>query len=401
MSEQWHQDYVQLAFRIDKVFHKRIKLPYVDYYYGPPEWKTRVESEPEQEPIVLLRETTTLLDALDMQGFDQHRAAYLSKQVGAMEMACRKLNGERFSLIEELHRLFDISFVWTPEVQFDEALALYQEALPGKGTLADRLHQWRKQHSIPAEKRALVPGIVERMLAEIRSRTLSLVELPANEGIDAPVLEMDDEFGGACWYQGNYRSHVEINIDDCIQRGVHVQVLMDALCHEVYPGHHTAYTLREHHLHREQGYQEEMIGLIFIPAAVIGEGIATTACEMLFSPHELEAWLVEYVYPELGIVADRADVAKIQQATDTLNGLWGNAIFMLREGQSEDALRAYLAPYMRQPHLPFWQLPFHEGFGFVEPYGKRLMQSWLQGPDRQQTFRRFLAEQWYPSQLVK
>ncbi|HEX4716156.1 MAG TPA: hypothetical protein VH164_14640 [Ktedonobacteraceae bacterium] len=60
MSEQWHQDYVQLAFRIDKVFHKHIELPYVDYYYGPPEWKAQVESEPEQEPIVLLRETTTL-----------------------------------------------------------------------------------------------------------------------------------------------------------------------------------------------------------------------------------------------------------------------------------------------------------------------------------------------------
>jgi hypothetical protein len=53
-----------------------------------------------------------------------------------METVCRRLNGERISFEEELQRLFDITFVWTPEAQFNEALAVYQEVLPGKGTLA-------------------------------------------------------------------------------------------------------------------------------------------------------------------------------------------------------------------------------------------------------------------------
>ena len=402
MSEQWHRDYVQLAFHIEKLFQNRIGLQYVDYYYGPTEWKADVDNEPEQEPLTLLRAATTLLEALAGQGFDQHRTTCLSKQVEAMEIACRRLNGEHFSLEEELRRIFDISFVWTPVAQLDEALALYREALPGKGTLADRLRMWRRRHSIPAAKRAIVPGLVERMLDEIHRRTLAFIDLPQNEGIDSPVaLAMDDAFGGACWYQGNYRSHVEVNIDDYIQRGDHVQVLIDALCHEVYPGHHTAYTLREQHLYRALGYKEEMIGLIFSPAAVIGEGIATSACGMLFSPRELEEWLAGHIYPDLGIEPDGADVAKIQQATDVLESIGGNAIFMMREGQSEEALREYLAPYLRQPHMAFWQKPFHEFLGIVEPYGKQLMQPWLEEPDRQQTFRRFLAEQWYPTELVK
>lgn len=316
-------------------------------------------------------------------------------------MACRKLNGEQFSLKEELQQLFDIDFVWTPEARCDEALAIYREELPGKGTLADRLHQWRKQHSIPAERRALVPALIERILAEIRRRTLPLAELPATEGIEGPVLDINNDFGGACWYQGNARSHIEINIDAFIQSGMPVYTLVDDLCHEVYPGHHTAYTLREQHLYLERGYLEEAIGLIFSPAATIGEGIANVACEILFSPSELEAWLAEHIYPELGIKPDGANVAQIQHATDILNGLGGNAIFMLREGQSEEAVQAYLAPYMRQPPLSFLQLPFHEGFAIVEPYAKRLMQPWLQGPDRLQVFQRFLTEQWYPSQLAK
>ena len=192
MSELWHLDYIQLAFRIDKIFHDRIGLPYVDFYYGPLEWKTQIGNEPEKEPIALLHTATALLDALTEQGFDQHRTTYLSKQVEAMETVCRSLNGERLSFTEELRGLFDISFEWMPEERFDEALAIYENVLPGKGTIEKRLHTWRKQHSISEEKRSIVPRLVERTLAEIHRRTLRFIDLPANESIDMQVeLAMD------------------------------------------------------------------------------------------------------------------------------------------------------------------------------------------------------------------
>ena len=144
-----------------------------------------------------------------------------------------------------------------------------------------------------------------------------------------------------------------------------------------------------------------MIGLIFSPSAVIGEGIATSACGLLFSPWELEEWLTEYIYPELGIEPDGANVSEIQRATDLIEGIWGNAIFMMREGQTEDAIREYVARYTQLPHLEFWKKPLHEFFGIVEPFGKRLVRPWLLGSDRQQTYQRFLTEQWYPSELVR
>ena len=122
---------------------------------------------------------------------------------------------------------------------------------------------------------------------------------------------------------------------------------------------------------------------------------------MLFSPWELEEWLTEYIYPELGIEPDGANVSEIQRATDLIEGIWGNAIFMMREGQTEDAIREYVARYTQLPHLEFWKKPLHEFFGIVEPFGKRLVRPWLLGSDRQQTYQRFLTEQWYPSELVR
>jgi len=51
MGESWSSDYIQLAFRIDKLFQSLIELPFVDYYYGSPEWKAQVQNEQAQEPV--------------------------------------------------------------------------------------------------------------------------------------------------------------------------------------------------------------------------------------------------------------------------------------------------------------------------------------------------------------
>lgn len=398
MNTQWHRDYIQLAFRIEKPFRALTGLPYVDFYYGPQAWKQEVQEETEREPLALLRDTASLLDALTEQGFDSQRTTYLSKQVGAMAMACRKLNSERLSLEEELHQLFDIPLKWIPESHFEEALALYREALPGKGTLASRLHEWRKAHKIPWEARDQLPAIIETMLAEIRRRTTAMLDLPENERIDLSI-EQDDEFGGACWYEGNYRSRVEVNTTALVQSQAHINVLLDTLCHEVYPGHHTQHALCEQQLYGEHGSIEESIGLIFSPRATIGECFATNACGMLFSPSEQEAWLAEHIYPLLGIEADNADVEKIQRAADLLEGVLNNVVYMLHEGRDDEEIRTYAATYMQHPDIDFLKEPFHSGFGIVEGYAKQLLGKHLYGADRWQVFRRLMTQQLYPSML--
>src|SRR5437763_2187004 len=64
MNEQWFREYVLLAFRMDKAIRKFTESRFVDYYYGPPEWKAEAEAEAERSPSELVRDAIALEDAL-------------------------------------------------------------------------------------------------------------------------------------------------------------------------------------------------------------------------------------------------------------------------------------------------------------------------------------------------
>lgn len=184
MSEQWFQDYVLLQFRMDKAIRKFTESRFVDYYYGPPEWKATVEDEAETPAIDLVRAAMALTDALPAQGFEERRAKYLEKQVLALETVCRKLNGERFPLEEEVQRCFDIRPTWIAETQFEQGLELYDEVLPGVGSLADRLRALMNRYELARGKTRLLIGFMQRALTEARRRTRAFVELSPGEEVE-------------------------------------------------------------------------------------------------------------------------------------------------------------------------------------------------------------------------
>jgi hypothetical protein len=397
MNEQWLQEYALLALRINKVMQVHTELPYVDGYYGPKEWKATVDSEPELPAADLMKAARALADALTAQNFEQGRATHLAKQVVAMETVCRKLGGEPLSLEEEINGYFGIRPAWIPEAQFDQALAMYDVTLPGKGPLATRLHEWRQQYLLSPKHTELFLTIAEHILAEIRRRTEAFLDLPAGESVEIHTVS-DKPFGAATFYQGNYRTLVEINTDQAIS----VLALVDDLCHEGYPGHHTEFVLKEHHLYRKLGYIEQAVPIVLSPPCLVSEGIATHACDLIFAPGELEQWLTEHIYRQLGLHPDVVDLTTLRTAGDLLNGVWCNAVFMLREGRPKMEVQDYLAKYM-QPvgivdHL---LLPFHDVYVCTYYYGKQLLEPWLQGPGRREAFRHFLTEQVYPTDLAQ
>ena len=401
MNEQWFKEYVLLAFRMDKAIRKFTESRFVDYYYGPPEWKAEAEAEKPADELV--RDAMALEDTLAEQGFEAHRATYLEKQVGALETVCRKLNGETFSLEEEVQRCFDIHPERIPESQFEQGLALLDEALPGDGSLPDRLQGWRNRYQLAQEKSGLLLNFMQRAAAEALRRTQTFVNLPVDEGIEVQMVS-DKVYMGENWYLGNYRSRVELNTD----LPTDLNGLLDFMCHEGYPGHHTEFVLKEQRLFRERGYLEQAIFPIISPQSVISEGIATSACEMIFSPEEAEQWLAEHIYPEAGIEPDAIDIAKLRKALELLEyPVGGNAAFLLHEGRSDDEVMQYLIKYSMLPdedalkYLEFLKVPFQQAYIFTYFYGRQLMKPWLQRPDRLTVFRQFLTEQVYPSELVK
>ena len=399
MTDQWFRDYVQLQFRMDKSIRTFTESRFVDYYYGPPEWKAAVEQEAETPAPGLVRAATRLLDTLPAQDFEQHRARYLSKQLIALETVCRKLNGETFGLEDEVQRCFDIRPTWTPETLFEEAHALLDEVLPGQGSIFERQQALRNRYILPDT--GLTLDFMRQAMSEARRRVLAFVDLPEGEEVELAVVS-DKVFGGENWYLGNYRSRVELNTD----LPTNMRWLMDLVCHEGYPGHHTEFVMKEQHLYRELGYLEQTISPIICPQSVISEGIATSAFDMVFTLAESEQWAREHLYPAAGIEPIEIDTEKFRRAGELMEGIDGNARFMLSDGRPDDEVKQNLMRYRRKPEeyarkdLEFLRDPFREAYVFTYFYGRRLMKPWLQGDDRQQVFKKFLTEQICPSDLV-
>ena len=402
MNEQWFKDYVLLQFRMDKAIRKFTESRLVDYYYGPPEWKAAVETEEETPAPDLVRAAMALLDTLPVQGFEAHRVTYLSKQVIALETVCRKLNGETFSLQDEVQRCLDIRPTWTAETQFEEGQAMLDELLPGEGSIFDRRQALRKRYELAREKSGLLMGFMQRAMAEARRRVQAFVEMPQSEEVELAIVT-DKVYGGDNWYLGDFRSHVDINTDLPTQMGW----LMGLICHECYPGHHTEFVLKEQLLYRERGYMEQTIAPIICPQSVISEGIATSAFDMIFTSNEAEQWAVEHLYPEAGIEPAAVDMEKLYRAEELMAGIDGNARFMLSEGRSDEEVKQYVAKYAMLPDeyaqksVEFLKDPFHEAYIFTYFYGRQLMKPWLEGSDKQAVFKRFLTEQLCPSDLVR
>ena len=402
MNEQWFKDYVLLQFRIGKAIRKYTESRFVDYYYGSPEWKSAVETEEETPAPDLVRAAMALLDTLPVQGFEAHRVTYLSKQVIALETVCRKLNGETFSLQDEVQRCLDIRPTWTAETQFEEGQAMLDELLPGEGSIFDRRQALRKRYELAREKSGLLMGFMQRAMAEARRRVQAFVEMPQSEEVELAIVT-DKVYGGDNWYLGDFRSHVDINTDLPTQMGW----LMGLICHECYPGHHTEFVLKEQLLYRERGYMEQTIAPIICPQSVISEGIATSAFDMIFTSNEAEQWAVEHLYPEAGIEPAAVDMEKLYRAEELMAGIDGNARFMLSEGRSDEEVKQYVAKYAMLPDeyaqksVEFLKDPFHEAYIFTYFYGRQLMKPWLEGSDKQAVFKRFLTEQLCPSDLVR
>lgn len=154
MSETWLQDYIFLAFRLHRVVETIYGSPFVEDYWGPEAWRKLVEAEPETVPADLVRQAMTLSDALPAQGFAPNRVAYLHAHLRAMETLARKLCGESFTLAEGAKRILDVTPVWTPEAQFEQAHALYESTVSG-GTsdLAGRVKAYQQMC-------AFSPGVI-------------------------------------------------------------------------------------------------------------------------------------------------------------------------------------------------------------------------------------------------
>ena len=180
------------------------------------------------------------------------------------------------------------------------------------GEIADAARAQRGDHLVhdrvrqDVEKgrggRRVVPKVRERHIRHLR-----ILERPgsgvqheiahAGEGDDgvvvaqvalAPGESFDLQFvNGKSWsgynyYQGNFRSLIQINTDLPIR----ITRAVDLGCHEGYPGHHVYNALLEQTFVRERGWVEMSVYPLFSPMSFVAEGSANYGIDLAFPGEE-------------------------------------------------------------------------------------------------------------------
>jgi hypothetical protein len=288
---------------------------YVDAYYGPPEWRKAAEAE--KLPLeAIAKRAATLAAALDAERAPAEEIAtlrlqYLRRQLASLRARVRMLQGERLSFDEESKALYDAVAPTHPESHFQEILQALEKRLPGGGPLIQRYEAFRRAFVIPREK---LDTVFQTAIKACRERTLRQVQLPAGESFTVEYVS-NKSWSGYNWYQGNYRSLIQVNTD----LPIYIDRAVDLACHEGYPGHHVYNALLEKHLVRDRGWIEFTVYPLFSPQSLIAEGTANYGIEVAFPGRERVEYERSVLFPAAGIDASRAaDYYEVQGMVDRL-----------------------------------------------------------------------------------
>lgn len=289
---------------------------YVDAYYGPPEWKTAAEKE--KKPLAAIRaEAQRLIDALEKEPapaeeIAQLRLEYLRKQLDALAARVRILGGERMSFDEESRALYDaVAPNQSPE-HFQKILDRLEARIPGKGPLPKRYEDWRKQFVIPREK---LDTVFQLAIAACRKKTAAHIDLPPGENFTVEYVT-DKPWSGYNWYQGNFRSLIQVNTD----LPAYIDRAVDLAAHEGYPGHHVYNALLEKHLVRDRGWVEFSVYPLFSPQSLIAEGTANFGVQVAFTKPERLEFEKSVLFPAAGLDPERAEeYYAVQAMTEELS----------------------------------------------------------------------------------
>jgi len=318
---------------MDRIAEQYVKLvlalgqhdaDYVDAYYGPPEWKKEAASSKIDLDTIGARARALIAD-IDRErqasgpskpaGDDemlQLRVQYLERQLSALSARVRMLKGERLSFDDESRALYDAVAPAFPESHFQEILDRLEKRFPGSGPLVERYDAFRRSFVIPRDK---LDAVFQRAIQAGRERTLRHIKLPADEKFTVEYVT-NKSWSGYNWYQGGYRSLIQVNTD----LPIFIDRAIDLACHEGYPGHHVYNVLLEKHLGKDRGWIEFSVYPLFSPQSLIAEGTANFGIEVAFPGKERVEFERTVLFPAAGLDPSRAaEFYEVQSLVDQLS----------------------------------------------------------------------------------
>ncbi len=391
------KSFVELALSIDK------HLPgYVDAYFGPEEIREHVDAEGKAPLEELSSTLDQILESTHQDAIlTEERREYLNAQLKAMQTTLSILKGEEIGIVEESQRLYGLTPIWTEESVFEEAHQDLEYLLPGSGPLAERMENFREKTIVPNES---LKSIVRNIADDFRRRTVEVIALPEDETLEFSFVQ-DKPWPAYNWYLGNCSSRIDINIDLPWYAGR----LPLIIAHEAYPGHHTEHSVKEKELYREGGYLEHSIHPIITPKAVVSEGIAENALEIIATPEEI-AQIMQSVLDQVGLKdVDGIQLYQIKKASRPLKTVDINQILLLHgEGASDEEVINYGIRYglvteqRSRKWLEFLKDPLWRSYATLYPLGYELVQDFIsRGEDKTERFLRLIREPMTTSQLAR
>ena len=276
---------------------------YVDAYYGPAEWKKEAESKkiPLDDIAASAQSLLRDLGGTPSGGDEMERLRhqYIDKQLSALAARVRMLKGERLSFDEESKALYDAVAPTYPESHFKAILDKLENRFPGTGSLVERYDAFRRQFVIPPDR---LDTVFKAAIKGCRDRTLQHIALPATESFTIEYVK-NKTWSGYNWYQGEYRSLIQVNTD----LPIYIDRAIDLACHEGYPGHHVYNVLLEKHLVRDRGWPEFSVYPLFSPQSLIAEGTANFGIDVAFPGPERVRFEKSVLFPAAGLDPAQAE----------------------------------------------------------------------------------------------
>jgi len=289
---------------------------YVDAYYGPPEWKPASDTK---QPLAGIDAAADKLIARlaaitppAASELEKLRHRYLTRQLESMRARIAMLSGKHLTFDQESQALYDAVAPVHPDADFQTTLDELKTLLPGQGSLIERYDAFRNAFQIPSDR---LGRVFDLAIAECRSRTLEHASLPPGESFTVEYVR-NKSWSGYNWYQGHYRSLIQVNVD----LPIYIDRAIDLAGHEGYPGHHVYNALLEKHLMRDRGWVEVSVYALFSPQSLIAEGTANYGIEVAFPEHERLAFERAVLFPAAGLDPSRVDeYYTVQKAVDKLS----------------------------------------------------------------------------------
>lgn len=324
-------EYLAIALRL-----RRLVPDWVESYIGPPGLADAIDREEPVGAVELQQRVEEFAQRVEAEEESADRRCWLLAQLRGISTALRWLSGGEFDYAQRFAMCHGGQVEHVPDGQFEEAYAVLDRALPGRGDVWERYRGWRETQLVPRER--LHEGL-EVLGAEMRRRSREMFGLPDDERVTWEVVG-DERWAGKADYLGQRHTLIRINGDLPVSSAR----LLELVCHEAYPGHHTHGVFRDASLIEAAGRLELCVYVYPTPQALISEGVGCLALHALLGD-EAENVAADCLQ-EIGVAYDAATATAVREAEELLLPVRSNIAMMIDGGRTSAEVREYAKAWL-------------------------------------------------------